>query len=64
MREWPPLTKPTFQLRLGDGFSVLAIVARSERTLVQGDLRLTFYEGVPVRIVFGMDLSDSPGVCD
>ena len=56
MYEWSPLERASFRFTNGDGFSVSALVAGTERTLTQGDLRLTFYQGVPVRVVFGMEL--------
>jgi len=38
-----------------------AVVTGTERVLTQGDLRLTFYQGVPVRVVFGMEMGQPPG---
>lgn len=60
MREWPALERETFRFTNGDGFSVSAVVAGTDRTLAQGDLRLRFYQGVPVRVVFGLDLGETP----
>src|SRR4029077_18919650 len=39
MYEWPALERETFRFTNGDGFSVSAVVAGTERTLTQGDLR-------------------------
>lgn len=56
MYEWPKLERETFRFANGDGFSVSALVAGTEGTLTQGDLRLRFYQGVFVRVVFGMEM--------
>jgi hypothetical protein len=57
--EWPPLARPRFQFLTGDALGVIATWAATDRVLTQGDLRFTFYQGVPVRVVFGMELESS-----
>jgi len=61
MYEWPASGARQFRFTNGDGFSVSAVVAGTERTLTQGDLRLTFYQGLPRAGCLRMEMGAPPG---
>lgn len=53
MKLYHPLERPSFSVSIGEGFSAEAEWTHNGTSLVQGDVRLTFYQGVTIRVVFG-----------